>query len=175
MRKHQWLVVAGIVLAGVLVIGGIATGFAMGQQSALSPNSSGTSAWGTYGPGVMATYAPGYGPDMMGPQGMQGYGMMGGRWGAATPQGTPVTGVTQVTMQSNTFEPASIQVRAGTTVTWTNQDSVPHTVTFQRTGMQGSGLLAHGQTFTYTFTTPGTYTYLCTVHPTMVGTVVVTS
>ncbi len=89
-------------------------------------------------------------------------------------QATPLTGVTQVSIQNFSFQPASIQVTTGTTVTWTNQDTAPHTVTF-RSSAQGSGTLQRSQSFSYTFTTPGTYDYYCAVHPYMVGRVIVTS
>jgi len=69
---------------------------------------------------------------------------------------------------------ANIQTCAGTTVTWTNQDNVPHSVTFKN-GMQDSGLLSQEQSFSYTFKTPGTYQYYCTVHLYMVAAVTVIS
>jgi plastocyanin len=61
-------------------------------------------------------------------------------------------------------------------VTWTNRDPEPHTVTSQGQG-QGplrSATLASGARYSYRFTTPGTYKYLCTVHPFMTATVTVT-
>ncbi len=77
-------------------------------------------------------------------------------------------------MQNFAYQMANIQVRVGTTVTWTNQDNVPHSVTFKN-GMKDSGLLSQGQSFSYTFNTPGTYQYYCTVHPYMAATVTVVS
>lgn len=66
-------------------------------------------------------------------------------------------------------------VAAGTTVTWTNQDSEAHTVTSRGTESPlHSAALSPGQTYSYTFTTPGTYTYMCTIHPFMTATVTVT-
>ena len=75
---------------------------------------------------------------------------------------------------SRGFSPDSITVVLGvnSTVVWTNNDSSPHTVT-SNTGAFSSGNLAPGQTYSYTFTAPGTYEYHCTYHPWMVGTVVV--
>lgn len=78
-----------------------------------------------------------------------------------------------VTIAHFQFSPQSITVKAGTTVTWTNNDSVSHTVTGDNGGPGSSGL-SNGQSYSYTFTTPGTYTYHCTIHPMMKGTVVVT-
>lgn len=90
-----------------------------------------------------------------------------------TPQPTPVVGVTHVIIKSFAFGPPVIQVPVGTTVTWTNEDHAPHTVTFA-TGMANSGMLKTGQSFRYTFTSPGTFRYVCAYHPGMVATVIVT-
>ena len=72
------------------------------------------------------------------------------------------------------FTPDTITVVLGVnnTVVWTNDDTAPHTVTANN-GAFTSGNLAPGQTFSFTFTTPGTYTYHCTYHPWMVATVIV--
>jgi plastocyanin len=69
------------------------------------------------------------------------------------------------------FDPGSVTVRVGDSVTWTNQDSAAHTAT--ASGTFASGDLASGQSFTYAFTTAGTFDYICAIHPTMAGTVVV--
>ncbi|MFF3073420.1 cupredoxin family copper-binding protein [Kitasatospora sp. NPDC057904] len=93
---------------------------------------------------------------------------------AQTPAGTPV-GSDSVAIKNFAFAPAAVTVKAGTTVTWTNQDSEPHTVTGQNnTGPLNSKALTTGQSYSYTFTTPGTYSYLCTIHPFMTATVTVT-
>ncbi len=75
-----------------------------------------------------------------------------------------------------TYSPAPVTVVIGVnnTVTWTNDDSAPHTVT-ANDGSFDSGNMAPTATFTYTFTTPGTYTYHCIYHPWMVATIVVKS
>jgi plastocyanin len=75
---------------------------------------------------------------------------------------------------SKGFSPANAVVVLGVnnTVVWTNNDIAPHTVTADD-GSFNSGNLAPGQTYTYTFTTPGTYTYHCTYHPWMVATITV--
>ena len=70
------------------------------------------------------------------------------------------------------FSPATLTITAGDTVTWTNGDPVIHTAT-STTGAFDSGDLAEGESFSFTFTTPGTYDYLCTPHPTMTGQIVV--
>jgi plastocyanin len=70
------------------------------------------------------------------------------------------------------FAPDEVSVAAGTTVTWTNTDTVAHTSTSDTTGWN-SGTVAPGDRFTFTFNSPGRYSYHCTIHPGMVGAVVV--
>jgi len=77
-----------------------------------------------------------------------------------------------VTIKNMAFNPAQITVSAGTTVRWTNQDSITHTVTADN-GQFSSGNLTSGDSYQFTFTTPGTYAYHCSIHPNMKGTVVV--
>ena len=99
---------------------------------------------------------------------------------ASASQDKPVFGVTHVDMHGDAFTPAHIQVVLGTTVSWTNQDAVPHNVTFSpvvmsSSGSWESGLLYPGQSFSYTFTSRGTFLYHCQEHPgSMIGTVTVT-
>lgn len=71
-----------------------------------------------------------------------------------------------------TFSPAALTVAVGAKVTWTNEDDIPHTVTATTQAFK-SGALDTDDTFSFTFTTPGTYQYFCTLHPHMTGTVVV--
>lgn len=70
------------------------------------------------------------------------------------------------------FSPATLTITAGDTVTWTNLDAIEHTAT-STSGAFDSGLLAQNESWSLTFTTPGTYDYLCTPHPTMTGQIVV--
>jgi plastocyanin len=70
------------------------------------------------------------------------------------------------------FTPSPVTVPVGTTVTWTNNDLMTHTST-SATQVWDSGLLSPGQSFSFTFTTPGTFTYRCSPHPFMTGTIVV--
>ena len=77
-----------------------------------------------------------------------------------------------VTIADFAFAPATLTIAAGDTVTWTNEDPIVHTAT-STTGAFDSGDLAQGESFSVTFTTPGTYPYLCTPHPTMTGRIVV--
>jgi plastocyanin len=71
-----------------------------------------------------------------------------------------------IRIQDGSFEPADLEVKVGTTVKWTNDGKKPHTVTSDR-GDWGSGELAAGQTFTATFTKPGSFEYHCKLHPDM--------
>jgi len=88
---------------------------------------------------------------------------------APAPAGPPVP----VKIAQLAFSPASVTVPVGGTVTWTNSDPVGHTVTSMGRGPLGSATLNAGGTYSYTFTTAGTYMYYCAVHPDMMGTVVV--
>ena len=84
----------------------------------------------------------------------------------------PRTGTREVVIRGFAFSPATDTVQAGDTVRWSNQDAVPHTAT-SRTGGFDSGTLESGRDWRYVARTPGTYTYECTLHPTMRGTLVV--
>jgi plastocyanin len=87
----------------------------------------------------------------------------------------PAAASATVMIQNYAFDPLTLTVKVGTTVTWTNGDNVTHTVTSD-TGLFDSGDLAQGATFSYTFTTAGTYAYHCTPHhATMSGTIIVTN
>jgi plastocyanin len=93
--------------------------------------------------------------------------------GEASPEaGNGEAAAASIEIKDFAFNPPTIEVAAGTTVTWTNNDSAPHTVTQDGGGFQ-SGRLDQGQTFSFTFDTPGTYEYHCEFHPNMHGTVVV--
>jgi plastocyanin len=78
-----------------------------------------------------------------------------------------------VAIQNFAFSPAAVTIKAGTTVAWTNQDQDPHTVSAM-SGAFHSPTLNTGQSYHYTFTAPGRFEYLCTIHPFMTATVVVT-
>jgi plastocyanin len=66
------------------------------------------------------------------------------------------------------FEPAAMTVNPGQMVIWLNTDGVPHTSTASGDHLWG-GVMYTGQTFSYTFDSPGTYFYYCEIHPAMVG------
>lgn len=93
---------------------------------------------------------------------------------AATPQPLPGGGNT-VTIKNFAFDPGLLTVKTGTTVTWTNQDSAPHIIVSD-TGSPvpfSSDSLPKGASYSFTFTQAGTYTYHCSIHPSMTGTIVV--
>ena len=71
------------------------------------------------------------------------------------------------------FNPATLTVPVGTTVVWTNNDEEPHTIAAKDGSFRSPGMDTHG-TYTYTFATPGSFEYICSIHPFMTGTVVVT-
>jgi amicyanin len=71
-----------------------------------------------------------------------------------------------------TFAPQQVTVKAGTTVTWINDDDVPHTVASSTKAFKSKTLDTKDK-FSFTFTTPGTYEYFCSLHPHMTGAVVV--
>ena len=77
----------------------------------------------------------------------------------------------EVKIDNFTFAPQKLTVKAGTTVTWINQDDIPHTVV--STGHFRSKALDTDDKYSFTFTTPGTFQYFCGLHPHMQGTVVV--
>ncbi len=76
----------------------------------------------------------------------------------------------KVTIANFAFSPSSLTVKRGTTVTWTNTDSAPHTVTG---GPLSSPTLGQGARYSYTFKTTGTFSYICAIHPFMHGSVTV--
>ncbi|HSO28280.1 MAG TPA: cupredoxin domain-containing protein [Candidatus Sulfomarinibacteraceae bacterium] len=94
---------------------------------------------------------------------------------AATPAPTapPAGGAVAVAIASFTFAPGNLAIPAGTTVTWTNSDSAPHSVKSTDGGFESSGTLAKGGTYSLTFPTAGTFPYVCGIHPSMQGTVTV--
>jgi plastocyanin len=70
------------------------------------------------------------------------------------------------------FAPASMTIAAGSTVTWTNRDDEPHTVVSE-SGLFRSAALDTNESFSFRFDQPGTYHYACSIHPRMVGTILV--
>lgn len=71
------------------------------------------------------------------------------------------------------FSPNPVEIAVGDTVTWTNQDQVPHTATAEDRGVLQSGTISPGSSFSQTFETAGEFPYFCEFHPNMTGTIVV--
>jgi plastocyanin len=92
---------------------------------------------------------------------------------ATDPSAAAPVATDSVAVKNFAFSPVTATVRVGTTVTWTNSDQDAHTVAAVG-GDFKSTALGPGDTFRYTFTKPGRYDYLCTIHPFMTATVVVT-
>ena len=79
---------------------------------------------------------------------------------------------TEVSIENFTYNPQQITVKAGTTVTWVNHDDIPHTVV-SKTFVFKSKALDTDDKFSFTFTTPGSFAYFCSLHPHMTGSIVV--
>ena len=84
----------------------------------------------------------------------------------------PPADAARITVKNFMFMPMTLTVTAGSTVTWANQDEEPHTVTSD-TGLFHSGALDTNESFSFKFDKPGTYHFTCSIHPRMVGTIVV--
>jgi len=83
---------------------------------------------------------------------------------------TEATGSVNVAIQNFAFDPADLAVKAGDTVTWTNNDSAPHQI---KSDVFNSPSLSKGQTFSFTFQNAGTFDYSCAIHPSMKGRIIV--
>jgi plastocyanin len=127
-------------------------------------NATGTNATGTNATGTNATGAEAGGAT----------GTTGANGGGATATGVSiVTGSSSLT--TDAYQPNPVQISTGATVTWTNDDSQPHTATSGENATPDqrfdSGIMAPAATFEHTFTEAGEYPYFCLLHPNMVGTV----
>jgi|SRR5580692_10356073 plastocyanin len=79
---------------------------------------------------------------------------------------------TKILVKDFMFSPTPLTIKAGSTVTWTNMDDEPHTAVSD-TGLFKSGGMDTNDSFSFKFDKPGTYHYTCTIHPRMVGTIIV--
>jgi len=79
------------------------------------------------------------------------------------------TAAVEVNIEDFAYNPDPVTIKVGQSVTWTNQDSAPHTATAQDRDVLQSGTLNQGESYTQTFDTPGTYEYFCEFHPNMKG------
>jgi plastocyanin len=120
----------------------------------------------TFGSGATTPGMPGMGGMPAMPN------MPAGTTAATTGSAAPVAG-DAVNINNFAFVPATLTVAAGSTVTWTNRDEEPHTVVANDGSFHSPGMGSQA-TFSYKFATAGTFDYVCSIHPFMHATVVVT-
>ncbi len=90
---------------------------------------------------------------------------------APKPNTNPVAHTANI--QDFAFSPSSLTIKKGDMITWTNKDAAPHTVTWDNGGLASSGTLKTGDSYSFTFNTVGTFSYLCAFHPSMKGKIIV--
>ena len=93
--------------------------------------------------------------------------------GASTGASAPVSGELTIHIKNFAFEPKAASVKVGTKVTWVNDDDTAHTATAESSGPFDTKNLGKSASGGYTFTTPGTFSYICSIHQYMKGTVTV--
>ncbi|TPG28145.1 cupredoxin domain-containing protein [Mycolicibacterium hodleri] len=118
--------------------------------------------------GAQASTTPGFAGNGTGGPAAPAPGTSAGTGGAGVPVSGPSIGI-----DNFMFAPVKLTVPVGSTVTWTNHDGEPHTVVANDGSFHSPGLDT-GATFSFTFTTPGSFDYICSVHPFMHATVLVT-
>jgi plastocyanin len=97
---------------------------------------------------------------------------LAGGGGRVTARAQPTPETMEVKIDNFTFGPAELTMMAGTTITWTNRDDIPHTVV-STDNVFKSKVLDTDEKFSFTFSTPGTFSYFCSIHPKMTGKVLV--
>jgi len=164
------LLVAGV---GVAIWAAVRPGEKVRGRAGILAVSLSVALAGLVGAFVIAMWVPGSsGGGMMG--GMGGMaGMMGGSSSGTCPshQGD----ASSATIEGFRFCPGTVRVAAGTVVRWTNRDSAPHTVTSRAGGQFDSASFGQGRSWSHRFEQAGTFSYYCTLHPWMEGTVEVTT
>jgi plastocyanin len=85
---------------------------------------------------------------------------------------TAAAAPTVIEIHNLKFDPPTLMIAPGTKVTWVNEDKAPHTVTDKGKVFRSAGLDTK-DSFSYTFEAPGEFTYICTIHPMMIGKIVV--
>jgi plastocyanin len=80
---------------------------------------------------------------------------------------------TAISIDNFTFTPSKVTVKAGTTITCTNKDDIPHGIAATGNAFARSKAMDTDNSYSFTFMTPGTYQYFCYIHPHMTGTIVV--
>jgi plastocyanin len=168
LSRHRKLVLAAVpTTAAVLLTAGCSGG----------SGSSGAPPSVTFATDVSVT------PGMSGMTGMPAMSSMPGMAGmpagsgstAAAPTAAAPVGPNAVDINNFAFGPTTLTVPVGTTVTWTNRDEEPHTVVSSDGSTFHSPGMGTGGTYSFKFDKPGTFDYVCSIHPCMHGTVVVTA
>ena len=95
------------------------------------------------------------------------------RTATAADRASAAPAVNAVSITNFSFQPAVLTVKVGTTVTWTNHDSTPHTVTSADKRFASSAGLDTDDQYAFKFDNPGSYEYFCSLHPMMVGKIIV--
>lgn len=108
-----------------------------------------------------------------------GYGSGSSNNTAATPDANKVNSqfatpslntASAISIKNFAFNPGSVMIKKGATVTWTNNDSAPHQI---KSSVINSSVMNTGEIFSFTFGKSGTYDYICAIHPSMKGTIIV--
>ena len=152
MPARPWA--ARAVLLGLMVVGGCSS-----HQSVTTPSV-------TFGSAATT-------PGMPGMSGMAPMPNMPAGTTAATPGPAAPAAGNAISIDNFAFAPATLTVHSGSTVTWTNKDEEPHTVVANDGSFHSPGMGSQA-TFSYTFAKAGTFDYVCSIHPFMHATVVVT-
>ncbi len=95
-----------------------------------------------------------------------------GLFAVCGPSAADPADATKIVVKEFMFAPTPLTIKAGSTVTWTNMDDEPHTAVSD-TGLFKSGGMDTNESFSFKFDKPGTYHYTCSIHPRMVGTIIV--
>jgi plastocyanin len=90
----------------------------------------------------------------------------------SVPSAAETAAGSKIVVKNFMFAPTPLTVKAGSTVTWTNMDDEPHSVVSD-TGLFKSGGMDTNESFSFKFDKPGTYRFACSIHPRMVGTIIV--
>src|SRR3989338_2797499 len=155
MQKNSLIIT--IVVVAVLVVIGIIAGIALTAKGG-NENNQGSSGIQVIDNGSQQTGSAGSGEETS-----------SGNFGAG--ETNPQTYTTEIS--NFAFSPSEIRIKAGDTIVRTNKDSARHTVTSDSGSELGSSLLGQGETYSYTFSTPGIFNYHCAPHPYMKGKIIV--
>lgn len=136
---------------------------ACGQSSSAAPTEPSAAATDSSEAAANPSEAAGEASEAAGGDSGEGSGGGGGKPADALIEGKPADASERITLRKSLFTTEQLQVRSGTTVAWINRDPYGHTVTFDP--ILDSGVLAGGGRYAVTFNEPGTYGFVCTVHP----------